>query len=57
MGQVATAIASVRFKVMRYQRNGDDREVFESPMVDFLEHPASDFTGKDFIYLDPPTKS
>jgi hypothetical protein len=41
---------------MRYQRSGDDVEVFDGPMVDFPEHPASNFTGKDFIYLDTAYK-
>jgi hypothetical protein len=54
--KVAKAVAAVRFKVMRYQRSGDDVEVFDGPMVDFLEHPASNFTGKDFIYLDTAYK-
>lgn len=54
--KVAKAVSAVRFKVMRYQRSGDDVEVFDGPMVDFLEHPASDFTGKDFIYLDTAYK-
>jgi HK97 family phage portal protein len=36
---------------MRYQRNGDDQEVFDGPLVDFLDSPADHFTGKDFIYL------
>ncbi|MCR2833486.1 phage portal protein [Parerythrobacter lacustris] len=50
--KVATAVASIRFKVMRYQRNGDDQEVFDGPLYDFLEAPGTDFTGKDFIYLN-----
>ena len=54
--KVAKAVATVRFKVMRYERNGDDQEVFDGPLVDFLEAPASDFTGKDFIYLDTAYK-
>lgn len=49
--KIAKAVESVRFKVMRYQRNGDDQEVFNGPLVDFLESPASQYTGKDFIYL------
>lgn len=54
--KVASATASVRFKVMRYQRNGDDREVFEGPLVDFLESPGPSFTGKDFVYLNTAYK-
>lgn len=48
----AKSLSSVRFKVMRYKSNGDDQEVFEGPMVDFLENPADNFTGKDFLYLN-----
>lgn len=50
--KVANAVASVRFKVMQYARNGDDQELFDGAMVDFLEKPADDFTGKDFVYLN-----
>ena len=49
--KIATSLAGIRFKVMRYARNGDDQEVFEGPLVDFLEKPAKSFTGKDFVYL------
>jgi len=54
--KVARAVASVRFKVMRYSRTSDDQEVFDGPMVDFLESPADNFTGKDFIYLNEAYK-
>lgn len=50
--KVATAVTSIRFKVMRYKRNGDDQEVFDGPLIEFLENPAQGFTGKDFIYLN-----
>jgi HK97 family phage portal protein len=50
--KVASAVAGVNFKVMRYARNGDDQEVFDGPLVQFLEKPGADFTGKDFIYLN-----
>jgi len=50
--KVASAVAAIRFKVMRYSRNGDDQEVFEGPLADFLEAPSPQFTGKDFIYLN-----
>ncbi len=56
VNKVASSTASIRFKVMRYQRNGDDQEVFEGPLVDFLESPAAGFTGKDFIYLNTAYK-
>lgn len=49
---VARAVSAVRFKVMRYSRSGDDEEMFEGPLVDFLESPSRAFTGKDFIYLN-----
>lgn len=49
--KVANSVSAVRFKVMRYSRNDDDQEVFDHPMVDFLESPAPEFTGKDFIYM------
>jgi len=48
----ATSVASIRFKVMCYKKNGDDQEVFDGALVDFLEAPAHDLTGKDFIYLN-----
>jgi HK97 family phage portal protein len=50
--KVALGVASIRFKVMRYQRNGDDQEVFDGPLVRFLENPSPLLTGKDFIYLN-----
>lgn len=50
--KIASSVASVRFKVMRYTRSGDDQEVFNGPLVDFLEKPGPGFTGKDFIYLN-----
>lgn len=52
VNKLATSVAGIRFKVMRYQRNGDDQEVFDGPLVKFLESPGSGFTGKDFIYLN-----
>lgn len=54
--KVAKAVAAVRFKVMQYDRSGDDQEVFDGPLVDFLEAPAPAFTGKDFIYLNTAYK-
>lgn len=54
--KVASSVAGVRFKVMQYKRNGDDQEVFDGPLVDFLENPAQGFTGKDFIYLNTAWK-
>lgn len=50
--RIATSVAGIRYKVMRYQSNGDDQEVFQGPMVDFLENPSKNFTGADFIYLN-----
>jgi len=50
--KVASSVASIRFKVMRYTKNSDDTEVFDGPLVQFLEKPGSNFTGKDFIYLN-----
>ena len=49
---IANSTASVRYKVMRYKRNGDDTEVFDGPLIEFLEKPGQGFTGKDFIYLN-----
>lgn len=54
--KVASSVAGVRFKVMQYKRNGDDQEVFNGPLVEFLEKPAQGFTGKDFIYLNTAWK-
>lgn len=48
---IAKSAASVRIKVMRYQ-NGDDVEVFNGPLYEFLENPGDGFTGKDFVYLN-----
>jgi len=50
------SVAGIRFKVMRYQRNGDDQEVFDGPMVEFLETPGQNLTGKDFLYLNTAYK-
>jgi HK97 family phage portal protein len=50
--KVASSVASVKFKVKQYKRNGDDQEVFEGALVDFLETPGAGYTGKDFIYLN-----
>ena len=50
--KVANATARVRLKAMRYKRNGDDVEVFDGPLVEFLEKPGMGFTGKDFVYLN-----
>lgn len=49
--KIGTSVAGIRFKVMRYKANGDDVEQFSGSMVDFLEKPGADFTGKDFLYL------
>ena len=54
--KVASSVAGVRFKVMQYKRNGDDQEVFNGPLVEFLEKPAEGLTGKDFIYLNTAWK-
>lgn len=50
--KVASSVAAVRLKVMRYKRNGDDQEVFDGPLVQFLENPGPGFTGTDFVYLN-----
>lgn len=50
--KVALATAAVRLKVMKYKNSGDDQEVFEGPLVDFMDKPGPGFTGKDFIYLN-----
>lgn len=49
--KVAKAVSSVRFKVMKYEKNGDDKEVYEGDLVRFMEKPGNKFTGKDFAYL------
>lgn len=50
--KVATAAASVRIKVMKYTKTDDDQEVFEGPLVKFLDNPGPGFTGADFVYLN-----
>jgi len=52
LDRVAQSTAGVRLKVIRYDRSGDDQEVFDGPMVKFLEQPGKDYTGKDFVYLN-----
>jgi HK97 family phage portal protein len=54
--KIATALVGVRFKVMRYSRSSDDQEVFDGALVDFLETPAENITGKDFLYLNTANK-
>lgn len=49
--KVAKSVSSVRFKVMKYNKEGDDTEIFDGEVVRFLEQPAPKFTGKQFIYL------
>ena len=50
--KVASSVMAVNFRVKRYKRNGDDQEVFDGPLADFLEKLGAGFTGKDFIYLN-----
>ncbi|MEP2085064.1 MAG: phage portal protein [Bauldia litoralis] len=50
--KIAKSVSSIHFKVMRAQKSGDDVEVFDGPLVDFLETPAENLTGKDFVYLN-----
>lgn len=52
----ARSVAGGRFKVMRYKSSSDDQEIFDGPLVDFLETPAKGMTGKDFIYLSTAYK-
>lgn len=49
--KVGKAVSSVRYKVMKYEKNGDDKEVFDGELVRFIEKPSQHFTGKDFSYL------
>ena len=49
--KVAKAVSSIRYKVMKYEKNGDDMEIFDGEIVRFLEKPGNKFTGKDFAYL------
>jgi hypothetical protein len=44
---VAKAVAAVRFQVMCFERNGDDEQVFDGPMVDLLEAPAAGEARED----------
>lgn len=53
--KVARAVASIPIKVMRYQTK-DDVEVFEGPLVDFMESPAENITTTDFVYLNTAYK-
>lgn len=54
--KIARSVAGVRYKVMRWSKNGDDEEVFDGPLVSFLETPSETLTGKDFIYLNTAYK-
>lgn len=54
--RVASAVAGVRYKVMRYENKSNDQEVFDGPLVDFLNKPSPNFTGKDFISLNTSYK-
>jgi HK97 family phage portal protein len=49
--RVAKSLSGVRFKVMKFQNNKNDQEVFNGPLVKFLEKPGINITGRDFIYL------
>lgn len=50
--RIASAVTSVPIRVMKYKSTGDDQEVFNGPLVEFLEAPGPGLTGKDFIYLN-----
>lgn len=54
--RIASDQSGVRFKVMRYQKNGDDEELFEGEVYDFLNSPNPQITGRDFIYLNAAFK-
>lgn len=50
--RIAATVTSINFQVKKYKANGDDPELFNGPLYDFLEAPGPGITGKDFIYLN-----
>jgi len=48
--KVGKACAAVRLKAMRYE-NGDDTEIYEGPLAEFLATPTNGFTGRSWVKL------
>lgn len=54
--KVSKGLSKVRFKVMKTVKGGEDTEVFEGPITDFLYRPATNLTGKQYLYLNTAYK-
>lgn len=50
--RISSAASGVRFKVMRYKQNGDDEELFDGDVYNFMQKPHPMLTWLDFTYLD-----
>lgn len=53
--KVSSSMSGIRFKLMKYSK-GDDEEVFDGPIYEFLQKPHPRLTWKDFVYLNTAYK-
>lgn len=48
--RIAASLSEVPYKLMKYNKQGDDEEVIDHAVLDFLEDPHPLFTGTELLY-------
>lgn len=53
---IAKAVSGVELRLMKYSNSGDDVEVLDHPVLDFLKKPNPQLNDTDFIYSHTASK-
>lgn len=49
--KIAETMSGVRIKLMKYNKDGDDTEVFDHKILDLIDRPNKYMTGADLMYM------
>lgn len=49
--KIADSVSAIPLKLMKYNKNGDDTEVYDHPALNLLDRPNEQMTGRDFRYI------
>ena len=49
--KIAETMAGIPLELKRYNKEGDDEEIFEHAVLDVLDKPNSQMTGRDLLYF------
>lgn len=48
--KIADSVSAIPIKLMKYNKNGEDTELFDVEPIDLLDKPSAQMTGRDFRY-------